>query len=458
MIKFTKAYILVLQSSLVLSSSMDLYPETDIAKIKFKGDSSGDKSVLPCSTIRIPVSYTKSQKKSQLVDFRMDFHSGDALIGLRDKEKKIQFGISGCSDYNTCALDSLETAMPYKLPMNSGGLQCVEGQTVFPLTPSGYDSKCKRTDVKFITDNSSWKYGQKSNLGLGPQSSYFNFISQNYKERGADHDITMQFNVDINESEIDTINKGNPPSEDVKFQLYAGSNPAYNTVQYGGSFGAPQYPQLKTYTSWKVNSYIAFRNGLDSYVPDIGTQGCLDPTINNFLTVRTQDQYDSIWKQLNIETCGEVDCGSKLTSSSAPQLYLSFSIPNFSLTKYVNKLSSAVYTRKGGETYQIAVDVNKEIPQECDFVFGASFFAAQDVYFIVNANPPAGYYGAYLQITPKFHVTDWFNVIIVCIILITLIACCLQCCWSCLCKPQRNGNRNRNANQRRQQAQGVAPI
>jgi len=57
----------------------------------------------------------------------MDFHSKDALIGLRDKDKNIKFGISGCSNYNTCAVDSLETAMPYKLKMQNGGLICVNG-------------------------------------------------------------------------------------------------------------------------------------------------------------------------------------------------------------------------------------------------------------------------------------------------------------------------------------------
>ena len=122
-----KSIYLLTLTTLALSSSMNLYPETDISYVHFTTDSSEDKSVLPCSTIKIPVSYAKTQKKSQMVDFRMDFHSSDALIGLRDKDKKIEFGLSGCSNYNTCATDSLETAMPYKLGTEAGGLLCVGG-------------------------------------------------------------------------------------------------------------------------------------------------------------------------------------------------------------------------------------------------------------------------------------------------------------------------------------------
>ena len=101
----------------------------------------------------------------------------------------------------------------------------------------------------------------------------------------------MNFSFEINASEIDTINQGNRPSKAAKFFVYAGSNPAQNKVGYNKNdlyYGAPKFSQPADAESWVVKSSIAFNSKLKSAIPNFGVNGCLDPTINNFLTVKDQ--------------------------------------------------------------------------------------------------------------------------------------------------------------------------
>ena len=113
-----------------------------------------------------------------------------------------------------------------------------------------------------------WKFGKKSNLGLGPKSKYLKFLAKNYAQR-KDTSATgnINFYIDIDSSEIDRINKGKPPSKNAKIIF----NPKKKSFDFTDYFGVASFELGSKLKSWMLYTRIAFDNKGTSYLKDIGT-------------------------------------------------------------------------------------------------------------------------------------------------------------------------------------------
>ena len=453
---FSKKYLpllMLLMAPLVFTGGIGLYPDTILGSIKQIGDSSGDPGVEKCPTIRLQATYSKKLEKTQLVDFRLDFHSSETFIGLRTKDKKVNFGISGCSSSNMCALNDLRYGMPYQLKQTGGGLIAVDGTTVMPVEPESFNSKVDEFNVKFITDSSLWKFGGKSNLGLGPKSNYLKFLTGNYAPRThGDSGMAgnLNFYLSFEQGKSDTINQGKPPKKETKIII----NPERKSFDYL-SFGESQTYSIKSDAqSWLLNTRIAFDSQGQKYIKDIGSLACLDPTRYNFLTVKTQKEYEAIYS--SIEKNSKKPEGEKdgLSSKTAPPIYIihsNYFIGNDKPIGYLGytpeKISSSIYTKKSDSVngvFQIAVDVDSDIPDECDFLLGASYFAYREIFFQLEDTGIGSLAAKVIVQNSGEKSIDYLS----CAIIITFIAfifmCIGQCCWNCFCKPEAQRPRRGN--------------
>ena len=116
------------------------------------------------------------------------------------------------------------------------------------------------------------------------------------------------------------------------------------------------------------------------------------------------------------------DDNAVLNSSTAPPIYILHSMNDIKgegpLSYFLynpEKIGSSIYTKKSeskNEKFQLAVDIDKDLPDGCDFLLGASYFAYKEIYFGVQDGGDKALLNIKNNGDGKFDLRSWTYVIV----------------------------------------------
>lgn len=198
----------------------------------------------------------------------------------------MDFGINKCHPAVLCNMPTHDVSLAKEMKVDRFTLKVLDGETVLPITQSNFNKDTPMMPVKFATAFGTWDYGYKGNLGLAPNSDYLKWLRQNYVTE--ENQLTFKVKLSERMQQVLEITAGRGATIESYVSLYFGGPPSTD------SSTSIELKNAGGDDTWAIYTKIGFGNG-------VALEGvtCFGPDENNFITVKTKEDRDKLFKAVS---------------------------------------------------------------------------------------------------------------------------------------------------------------